>query len=119
MRDIQLQDNERSLFEKKDEAVVEQIKNSLRGFFMGEIIGKHLEYFNKSEISKRLVDDAMRLTEGKISKEAEINNYILNTLGEDKSGALDIQRMLLNLNQWYQSVGEADIAIHYTNAFED
>ncbi len=59
----------------------------------------------------------MNLKEGQISKEAEINNYILSTLGKARGNVLDLDMMLRKLNEWFTTVENADVAYHYTIAF--
>ena len=93
---------------------------SIEGFFIGYAIGSRLKYIEKAEITEKYVKDAMEIQSAEIKKEPGISIEIIKVFKEQsQSGVLDIDKLLKQLNTWYNSIQENDdIQNHYNLLFK-
>ena len=62
-----------------------------------------------------MIDDAMNIKSGKISKEAEINIYNLKAIEEMSTAEkiIDIANILSKLKEWHDNIKDADVSLFY------
>ena len=62
-----------------------------------------------------MIDEAMNIKSGKISKEAEINIYILKAIEEMSTAEkiIDIANILSKLKEWHDNIKDADVSLFY------
>ena len=62
-----------------------------------------------------MIDEAMNIKSGKISKEAEINIYTLQAIEEMSTveKIIDIANILSKLKEWHDNIKDADVSLFY------
>jgi hypothetical protein len=62
-----------------------------------------------------MIDEAMNIKSGKISKEAEINIYTLKAIEEMSTAEkiIEIANILSKLKEWHDNIKDADVSLFY------